>query len=648
MPFNGCYVYTNQTNSGSTFHPDDMPEMLSAFLYQKIVAVGDAGAWGTLVRAENSENGIPDCEPRSTEAGRKPAPERSVRFMTFGIKRIAVPEAEIQEHLTFGYGVEALRQFLFNNWSPQFGFSDTVRNSDFRSFREDGTMAVFRASWDHLLLYRPILSSDERYDWKPSEEYWRDFVGMMLEDVVTSVDKRFWLEELRNLGRNQFEGDYRIDGAMRFYQQKEATIANEVSEIRRVFETHLLRSLLEGKLSLTEITGSKKDDLSFDGIIEVVKAELKDRESRALQKAESARKLVKEIDTVLDEIQTEYSRVWMIDPFNKRARLLEEFKQALSDYLTQKVDALAYDYASKLCPLVVTELDQLFEEATILQAAITNLFEEFKSARDKRCTEDETPDYGRPSVKYYNAPVIRKHLATVRKESSLMESLCASVRARMVEELGFDLEPPRFKTFNAKLANTNLEPLLEQVCTRSSRNDHDIKFPTSDVRLLGVDLVARLLREFPTAEKQAAFSKQIMVQATNLAPLDETEKGNVTANPDPNSIVRKSMSVLAKGLIHTPEDPKPEIRTLTHALTQAPPLRFRRGGFCRDTRPIQLDGGGIADQHSPVAGPSAHFVFAQSLRAIAWKFKHRQAGCPFPPWRRRREPVPGTLCHHDV
>src|SRR5262249_21263486 len=118
-PFNGCYVFTNKTETGTVYNTDDMPGLLANFLYQKVVAVGDAGQWQALVRQENSENGNASPEPRISGdgdlGGRNPAPlaERSVRFLTFGIKRVAVPEQEIKEFLAYSFARQSILQLRF-------------------------------------------------------------------------------------------------------------------------------------------------------------------------------------------------------------------------------------------------------------------------------------------------------------------------------------------------------------------------------------------------------------------------------------------------------------------------------------------------------------------------------------------------------
>src|SRR5260370_11888442 len=80
-------------------------------------------------------------------------PERSKRFLTFGIKRLAIPEEEIAEYLTFNFARQAALQLRFNNWSWTNGFSDEARNQDYREFvRQKQTEYKWGLSDENLTL----------------------------------------------------------------------------------------------------------------------------------------------------------------------------------------------------------------------------------------------------------------------------------------------------------------------------------------------------------------------------------------------------------------------------------------------------------------------------------------------------------------
>src|SRR5215813_11555737 len=153
-PFNGCYLFTNQNVNGLQVDVDkELPNIIADFLFQKI-ATTTATNWPTLARMENAENGdgTPESRP-GVNIG-----ERSKRFLTFGIKRLAIPEEEIREYLTYKFARQAALQLRFNHWSDSFGFLDEPRNQDFGEFvKQKDTQERWLLSDDHLTLSRGVL-----------------------------------------------------------------------------------------------------------------------------------------------------------------------------------------------------------------------------------------------------------------------------------------------------------------------------------------------------------------------------------------------------------------------------------------------------------------------------------------------------------
>ncbi len=163
--FNGCYVFTNENDNGLTVDVDkQLPNIIADFLYQKIVATRDI-SWPTLGRWENAENGdgTPERAPGSNN------PERSKRFLTFGIKRLAVPEQEIGEYLTYNFARQAALQLRFNTWSDSSGFVDEPRNQDFHEFvQQKENLFRWGLSDEHLTLSVGILPPGDNAEEKTS------------------------------------------------------------------------------------------------------------------------------------------------------------------------------------------------------------------------------------------------------------------------------------------------------------------------------------------------------------------------------------------------------------------------------------------------------------------------------------------------
>jgi hypothetical protein len=183
-PFNGCYLFTNQNENGLQVDVDtDLPSIVADFLFQKIVAA-TATSWSLLAKMENAENGdgTPESRPGTTIG------ERSKRFLTFGIKRLAIPEAEIREYLTYRFARQAALQLRFNNWSDSLGFLDEPRHQDFGEVvRQRETYERWLISDDHVCLSRGILPEEvNTRRWKPIHQE-RSAMSALRSAVPTST-----------------------------------------------------------------------------------------------------------------------------------------------------------------------------------------------------------------------------------------------------------------------------------------------------------------------------------------------------------------------------------------------------------------------------------------------------------------------------
>jgi hypothetical protein len=236
-PFNGCYVFSNENEKGLFVDVGaEIPNIVANFLYQKVIAVRDV-AWDTLRRQENAENG--DGSPETSPGA--PTGERSKRFLTFGIKRLAIPEEEIREYLTFNFARQAALQLQYNNWSDAQSFAEEPKNASYKEFvRQPETAQRWLLSDDHLRLSVGILPDEVNNPrWKPINATWADIIPHFKTFVRDNYknDRRVWLDELSKLCEKRYAAEYRELGVAKFYQTKEGDRKDHLREIRARIET---------------------------------------------------------------------------------------------------------------------------------------------------------------------------------------------------------------------------------------------------------------------------------------------------------------------------------------------------------------------------------------------------------------------------
>ena len=250
-PFNGCYVFGNENENGLTVDVDkDLPGIVADFLYQKIVAVNNVN-WASLGRMENAENG--DGSPETAPQGRMP--ERSKRFLAFGIKRLAIPEEEISEYLTYSFARQAALQLRFNHWQPASGFIDEPRKLDFNEFvQQKETQLRWLLSDDHLTLALGILPEDA------NNKRWKSFTGEWeavipnFKSLVRERERATWLDELTKLCEKRFQDDYRTLGVSGFYRTKLKARKDMAREIRTRIEQELINEWKVGAKSAWDVS----------------------------------------------------------------------------------------------------------------------------------------------------------------------------------------------------------------------------------------------------------------------------------------------------------------------------------------------------------------------------------------------------------
>ncbi len=228
----------------------EIPNIVADFLHQKIVAAGGV-SWPTLGRMENAENG--DGSPEKSPGANNPEPSK--RFLTFGIKRLAIPEEEISEYLTYNFARQVALQLRFNNWSDTTGFSDDPRNVDFSEFvRQKETLNKWALTDDHLTLSIGILQEDaNNKKWKAINDEWQE-VMPHFKSLVQEKRQDTWLSELQKLCEKRFGQDYRGIGVRSFYAGKLRARKEIVGTIRHLIETDLITDWKNGVRSASELS----------------------------------------------------------------------------------------------------------------------------------------------------------------------------------------------------------------------------------------------------------------------------------------------------------------------------------------------------------------------------------------------------------
>ncbi len=513
-PFNGCYLFTNTNANGNIVDIDaEMPAVAADFLYQKIVAVKDVEQWPqSLGRIENAENG--DGTPETEPGGKLPA--RGKRFMTFGIKRLAVPEEEIREYLTYSFTAQAALQLVYNHWQDGAGFQNEPAPVDFKEWvQQDDTRAKWRLKDDHLCLSLGILDADAaNRRWKPIQDEWQNFITNSKLVIRDQVDKKNWLEELEKVCHKRYEQDYRNLGVAAFYETKLRAKTEMAKAVAARVQADLFDDWRTGARSLHEIS-RLLEDLIGDARLRLKQAD-EAREKRLARETAAGDKI--------NANKAQWAKLGLLGKMTgKRDNLFNDQAGRLQEAYISRTWAAGWNFAKKL-------LEDLAEQLTDLKAEVDEAFSKIRQAHQlfetnlaARCHDDDGADLKKHLIRFYNPRRVKAMAERFVRDAQVQQAQTGGIRAFLVGKLG---EAPGFAKFNQAISTVQLINALEAECEKSVQRVHDTLIQSNRDRLVGVSIIDRLNNRYGADPHELrGYIAKLVGFAGNYLVFDELERG---------------------------------------------------------------------------------------------------------------------------
>lgn len=598
-PFNGCYLFTNENENGLTVDVDkELPNIIADFLYHKTVAVRNV-SWPTLGRMENAENGdgTPEKAPGSN------TPERSKRFLTFGIKRLAIPEEEIGEYLTYNFARQATLQLRFNNWSDTSGFNDEPKNQDFNEMvKQKETLFRWALSDDHLTLSVGILPEDANNKrWKPINNEWQDVVPNF-KSLVREKRRETWLDELAKLCEKRFEQDYRGLGVRNFYKAKLKAKKDHVKEIRHRIEDDLFSEWKNGVKSTYDI--SRLLGALIDATEERLKA-FDDRITQAKDNEEDAANRVK--------INNEtWARMGFISKaVGKPDSLLDAQGEALLEQYIYRTRIESLIFAKQLTEELIAEITDLKSETDKCTSTIAEATKKYNDRINERITDDGSVDLREQLVRFYNPALVRTVSKNLIKDENEQRTQTSRVRLSLIGRLG---ENPNFSVFNQRIGVSACLDVLDKECANNARIAHNNLVQNPKEKLLGVSIIEKLKERYGDGSQELkSYITDLVNRAGNYISFEPSEVHKI--GPGIPAGVQTAVSKMSVIMPKAPEeaefaarlrevfrgsrsgeveiiesDVKPH-EIILISLTNLFPLRYvRQAGFLKQKYDLKLNG----------------------------------------------------------
>jgi len=476
VAFNGMYLFTNQNERNVIINVEqDVPHIMADFLYQKIVAVRNL-AWNSLNFLEDAQNG--DSTPETAPLPESRIPERAKRFLAFGINRVAIPEEEIKEYLTYHFARQVALQLKFNHWNE--GFVDYPAPHDLTELVErPATQSNWWLTDEHLTLSKGILATDIDKKWLAIDEEWRS-IAPHFQEISFQHPKPERLEQLEKLFQKRFEQDFRsrglgeLGGVDNFYRLKSASRQTMAKAIRQKIESDLFTQWQNGTQSVHDL----------GELITALIHSFKMRKKKVQQQQAFQESQVKELSKQVASIRTKWQRRGL---FTNTVILLDKQTVNLRDWYTARTWLVALHFADQLLDELINEMNTLVAQLEECANIINQALKEFEAMCDQRLQTELVKQ-----VRLYESERVKTVAKLLISDEPMQRTYTTKVREEIVKRLGNQLN---FTTFN-KLGAVCWLDLFIIESAKNVQIAHDKLIQNPKDRLFGVSIVEKLKERY--------------------------------------------------------------------------------------------------------------------------------------------------------
>lgn len=506
--FNGCYILTNENVGGYSVDTDkELPGIIAEYMFVKTQTTN----WEALDKAENSENGTFDDEPSVFDNNIK---ERSPRFLSFGIRRMVVPNEEIEEYLTYNFAQRAVNQAVFNNWVDGLGYSDEARPADHGAeVRKPESLQKWLLTDDHLTLSVGVLPDDAANTrWKKINEFWVAAVGAQVKDIQnTNSDKTKWFSELKVRCEKIFDEGYRgLGGVKKFYEIKLKARVDMARCIRGAVEQDVFSDWRTGQRSTAEL----------DRLLSALISSLEERLTQLDNRVETNSKASLSNLQKVGDIDRRIGGIGIMDKLlSKLSDFFIEGAANLQDAYICRTNEEGLKFARKLLEEAIQQVVELKTNIGQFQAKLLEAGKSFNDEVAARLKQEKV-DY---KQKIFNADDIRGLSKSLLVAEDTQKEQAQAVRAALLKQAGEQKQ--NFTAINERSSLTELKAVFESVCAQEVARAHE-SVAVSQKRILNVNIVQKIREEYAANdEKLSQFVRDAVNKAGVFVKFNQTQIG---------------------------------------------------------------------------------------------------------------------------
>lgn len=475
--FNGAYLISNENENGYIAQIEtEIPQLIAEFLYQKIL-IADTVGLTSITRMENAENGdgTPETSLKSTVG------ERSKRFLGFGLKRISIPEEEIQEYLTLSFASQAINQLRFNNWQDSLGYICEPINFDAFAFvKADDKQREWMIDDSHLLLEENILPSDDpKRQWRTLHSEWES-VTSAFKQLAQEQDSKNWMTSLSSFYQNRYDESFRNIGVKEFYRTKLLAKNDMAREIRRTIEKSLLDEWRNGTSSIYDISRI------LEHLLHLLDERISGIESQK-------NKIEQRLDEVRAQIATnmnQWASLGIIGKaLGKTNNVFERQALLLQGLYTDLTRTESLFFARLLTLEIISEIQDLKTVIDSFNSLIGESTDRISNEINQRIRSDVDTNNQEHLIKFYDPVAIRNSTRELTVAPSMQDGHALAVRSAILSRCGPNAT---FTKLGERMSITDLVDCITAASEQCALTAHSLKYQDSKQKILGVSILEKL------------------------------------------------------------------------------------------------------------------------------------------------------------
>lgn len=520
-PFEVAYLFSNANERGRMLNiENDLPKMVSDFIYHKTVSAANNEGMSQLRRLEDAEN---NGNAPENDATGKPAHARN--FMSFGIRRIEYPETEIKEYMTYRQTQQTVRQMMYDFWVEGQGYGeksiDEIGAGYIPRIKSQEERQLLKISDGFLTLSRPIEERPDTAKWKEIPKTWNGNKERFVGKILAEGERQDWIPMLEKRMETYFENDFRTLGVKKFYATHGKEINATAKELAYGIEKILFNKWLNGldDGSLIEI------EVYLDKLI----LDCRERVAVDFPKIQSdLAATIKKKDNLLAEKKDEWSNIGFFGKLlkSKPENIFNEYADALSDRMIAATRQCAYAYASDLLTALAFELEILRDQVKSLRQSMQSIYDDLQKDTASRCNKSTMQ--GEVSTKRYDPDAVVKMTdASVRDRDAQSKSASAARKA-LHDIVGGTDAVHHFKHLSERINKDECrDALLQQAQGQIEEYVVELAKTNPRDKVLGVNILDRLQQELTTPDQLRDFAETTKKSALTYLQFnaEETAKG---------------------------------------------------------------------------------------------------------------------------